>query len=72
MRCGNSPASWDCRNAWSAATPFPGPGLAIRMPGAVTREKLAILRKADLIYLDEIRKAGFTTRSGRPSPCCCR
>ncbi len=39
--------------------PFPGPGLAIRMPGEVTPEKLAILRKADLIYLDEIRKAGL-------------
>lgn len=39
--------------------PFPGPGLAIRMPGAVTREKLEILRKADHIYLDEIRRAGL-------------
>ena len=39
--------------------PFPGPGLAIRIPGAVTREKLDILRKADTIYLDEIRKAGL-------------
>jgi GMP synthase (glutamine-hydrolysing) len=37
--------------------PFPGPGLAIRCPGAVTREKLEILRRADAIYLDEIRKA---------------
>ncbi|MCZ2328416.1 glutamine-hydrolyzing GMP synthase [Bartonella sp. F02] len=39
--------------------PFPGPGLAIRCPGAVTREKLDILREADAIYLDEIRKAGL-------------
>jgi GMP synthase (glutamine-hydrolysing) len=39
--------------------PFPGPGLAIRCPGAVTREKLDILRKADAIYIDEIRKAGL-------------
>jgi len=39
--------------------PFPGPGLAIRCPGEVTPEKLAILREADAIYLDEIRKAGL-------------
>jgi GMP synthase (glutamine-hydrolysing) len=39
--------------------PFPGPGLAIRVPGEVTREKLEILRKADAIYLEEIRAAGL-------------
>jgi len=39
--------------------PFPGPGLAIRVPGEITREKLDIPRKADVIYLDEIRKAGL-------------
>ena len=39
--------------------PFPGPGLAIRMPGAVTREKADMLRKADAIYLEEIRAAGL-------------
>jgi GMP synthase (glutamine-hydrolysing) len=39
--------------------PFPGPGLAIRLPGDVTEEKLAILRKADSIYISEIRKAGL-------------
>lgn len=39
--------------------PFPGPGLAIRIPGEITPEKTAILRKADAIYLDEIRKAGL-------------
>jgi GMP synthase (glutamine-hydrolysing) len=39
--------------------PFPGPGLAIRIPGAITREKADILREADAIYLDEIRKAGL-------------
>lgn len=39
--------------------PFPGPGLAIRIPGDITREKLDILRKADSVYLDEIRKAGL-------------
>ena len=39
--------------------PFPGPGPRHPLPGAVTREKLDILRKADAIYLDEIRKAGL-------------
>jgi GMP synthase (glutamine-hydrolysing) len=39
--------------------PFPGPGLAIRIPGAIDREKLALLRRADAIYLEEIRAAGL-------------
>ncbi|GGC85590.1 GMP synthase [glutamine-hydrolyzing] [Chelatococcus reniformis] len=39
--------------------PFPGPGLAIRCPGAVTKEKVEILRKADAIFLEEIRRAGL-------------
>ena len=39
--------------------PFPGPGLAIRIPGEVTRERCDILRKADAIYLEEIHKAGL-------------
>jgi GMP synthase (glutamine-hydrolysing) len=39
--------------------PFPGPGLAIRIPGEVTKEKCDLLRKADAIYLEEIRKAGL-------------
>jgi GMP synthase (glutamine-hydrolysing) len=39
--------------------PFPGPGLAIRVPGAIDRDKLAILRKADAIYLEEIENAGL-------------
>jgi GMP synthase (glutamine-hydrolysing) len=46
-------------DAFVGRHPFPGPGLAIRCPGAVTREKLDILRKADAIYLEEIRKAGL-------------
>jgi GMP synthase (glutamine-hydrolysing) len=39
--------------------PFPGPGLAIRIPGAITREKIRILQEADAVYLDEIRHAGL-------------
>jgi GMP synthase (glutamine-hydrolysing) len=39
--------------------PFPGPGLAIRVPGEISKEKLDILRKADAIYLEEIRAAGL-------------
>ncbi len=39
--------------------PFPGPGLAIRILGEVTEERLAILREVDAIYLDEIRSAGL-------------
>jgi GMP synthase (glutamine-hydrolysing) len=39
--------------------PFPGPGLAIRIPGAVTRERLDLLRRVDTIFLEEIRAAGL-------------
>ena len=39
--------------------PFPGPGLAIRVPGEITRDKLDVLRKADAVYLEEIRAAGL-------------
>ena len=39
--------------------PFPGPGLAIRIPGEITNDKIEILRKADTIYIDEIKKAGL-------------
>lgn len=46
-------------DAFVSRHPFPGPGLAIRIPGAITKEKTDILRQADAIYLDEIRKAGL-------------
>ncbi|HEY1435394.1 MAG TPA: glutamine-hydrolyzing GMP synthase [Thermoanaerobaculia bacterium] len=42
-----------------ARHPFPGPGLAVRIPGEVTREKVALLQKADEIVLEEIRAAGL-------------
>ena len=39
--------------------PFPGPGLAIRIPGEVTKEKADILREADAIFIEEIENAGL-------------
>jgi GMP synthase (glutamine-hydrolysing) len=39
--------------------PFPGPGLAIRIPGVISREKIKILQEADAVYIEEIRKAGL-------------
>src|SRR3712207_3876313 len=44
-------------HAFVSRHPFPGPGLAIRVPGEITRDKLDVLRKADAIYLEEIRLA---------------
>jgi GMP synthase (glutamine-hydrolysing) len=46
-------------DAFVGRHPFPGPGLAIRIPGEVTKEKCDILRKADAVYLEEIRSAGL-------------
>jgi len=46
-------------DAFVGRHPFPGPGLAIRCPGEITREKLDILRLADDIYIEEIRRAGL-------------
>lgn len=39
--------------------PFPGPGLAVRLPGEITTERADILRRADAIYIDELRKHGL-------------
>ncbi|NGQ90837.1 glutamine-hydrolyzing GMP synthase [Rhodobacter sp. HX-7-19] len=46
-------------DAFIGRHPFPGPGLAIRCPGEITREKLDILRRADAVYIDQIRKHGL-------------
>ena len=46
-------------DAFVGRHPFPGPGLAIRIPGEVTKDRCDILRKADAIYLEEIRAAGL-------------
>ncbi|MGO9700144.1 MAG: glutamine-hydrolyzing GMP synthase [Xanthobacteraceae bacterium] len=49
----------DLPDAFVGRHPFPGPGLAIRCPGAITREKLDILRVADEIFIEEIRRTGL-------------
>jgi len=46
-------------DAFVGRHPFPGPGLAIRCPGAITRDKLEILRLADDVFIEEIRRAGL-------------
>ncbi len=46
-------------DAFVGRHPFPGPGLAIRIPGEVTKDRCDVLRKADAIYLEEIRNAGL-------------
>jgi GMP synthase (glutamine-hydrolysing) len=49
----------DLPEAFVGRHPFPGPGLAIRCPGAITRDKLYILRLADDVFIEEIRRAGL-------------
>jgi GMP synthase (glutamine-hydrolysing) len=49
----------DLPEAFVGRHPFPGPGLAIRCPGAITREKLDILRLADELFIEEIHRAGL-------------
>src|SRR5262249_17869445 len=45
--------------------PFPGPGLAVRLPGEVTAERLAVLREADAIFREELDAAGWTGKSSQ-------
>src|SRR5206468_11373771 len=45
--------------------PFPGPGLAVRCLGEVTEEKLAALRKADTIFLEELHKSGWYRKTAQ-------
>jgi len=39
--------------------PFPGPGLAIRIPGKITKEKIDILKEADFIFINELKKSNL-------------
>jgi GMP synthase (glutamine-hydrolysing) len=43
--------------------PFPGPGLAVRVPGEITEERLAITREADAIFIEELRRSGWYERT---------
>jgi GMP synthase (glutamine-hydrolysing) len=49
-------------DAFVGRHPFPGPGLAIRCPGAISRERLDILRLADAVFIDEIRRGDLYDR----------
>ena len=58
-RCAESARSWGCPSAMVWRQPFPGPGLAMRIIGEVTHERLEILREADAILQEEVRRAGL-------------
>jgi GMP synthase (glutamine-hydrolysing) len=45
--------------------PFPGPGLAVRIPGEVTRERVKVLQEADAIFLEELRASGWYERTAQ-------
>ena len=50
-----------CRARWCSAIPFPGPGLAVRILGEVKREYAELLRRADAIFIEELRAASTRT-----------
>ena len=52
--------------------PFPGPGLAVRILGEITPERVALLQEADDIVVTRSSAPGSTRRFGSRSPCCCR
>ncbi len=52
--------------------PFPGPGLAIRILGDITPEKVAILQDVDKIYIDALRDAGLYDKVWQAGAICCR
>ena len=45
--------------------PFPGPGLAVRLPGTITRERVTILQNADAIFLQELHQSGWYARTSQ-------
>ena len=45
--------------------PFPGPGLAVRIPGEITRERVCILQEADAIFMEELRSGGFYEKTSQ-------
>ena len=58
-RCGTLGRELGLPASFVGRHPFPGPGLAVRILGEITPERIAVLQEADAIYLDEIRKAGL-------------
>jgi GMP synthase (glutamine-hydrolysing) len=45
--------------------PFPGPGLAVRLPGAITRERVSVLQNADAIFIQELKESGWYGRTSQ-------
>ena len=72
MKCGASAATSACRRTSCERQPFPGPGLAVRILGEVTAERVALLQEADEIVVDEIKAAGLYRKIWQSSRCCCR